>query len=814
MDASKSSVAFILCPLVAPLLVPAGTGAEIFILFTVDTETMASGDPDRNIWGKLPGHDAEHGIGRMMDLLDGRGAKGTFFVDVYEMPIHGEDAMAEVCREILARGQDLELHTHPGAMFGAAYVQSMDLPKQVEVLRRGAALIKEWTGAGTLAHQSGGYMANLDTVTACRQVGIAMEMSYNMAWPASRIGTSGLTQNAAFVREGVLCVPVTCYAQVGLDQWRSVRCLDIESSLPTEIQEVVVIGNWKDPADYRFPPDLVRRTREELGLRESVIAICFIANLGRERHLEPLLSAVEGDSRFACIVGGDGPQADLACEYANRSRNMVYLGHVPPARVPLLTAACDVVYYGFDRTNPNARWSAPNKLHEAIVAGKPILTGDFGEIGDVVRASGCGAMADTSTTEGVKPALDQLGAPDSLRAVANRVRSVCASGLSRDEAGRRIATCYAELTPNARPGSASESAAHRSGLAPAGAPRRDTAGSGPIYVIFTVDTEASSEGFGTVGGDIWGKLPGHTEQYGIGRIMDIFDRQGLKVTFFVDVYEAGTFGEQALAEVCRHIASRGHDVELHTHPHHMYDLACTSDGDLKMQIEVLHKGAEMIRQWTGQPVVAHRAGGYQGNYDTVTACRSVGIELEFSHNWGFHGEGFRHPPLTVNRAVVHEGVLCVPVTNYVQGRLGNWASVRILDIESSSAGEIRKVIADLRRQGVRTAVIMMHSLSLMRRGTRRGIPNPRVEQTMENLLRDSLTDPNVRIVSARELHEIFRKSPETLAGQDHLPTTGWWMTYCRAWQRLGEGWKNIAAALIPIAMVVCLIVAAALWMVR
>jgi glycosyltransferase involved in cell wall biosynthesis len=120
------------------------------------------------------------------------------------------------------------------------------------------------------------------------------------------------------------------------------------------------------------------------------------------------LAAVAADERFACVIGGEGPQAGLVRRYASESNRIIYLGHVPPDRVPLITAACDVVYYGFDETNPNARWSAPNKLYEAIAAGKPILTGDFGEVGDAVRSERCGVLTDTRTPEAIIRALEQI----------------------------------------------------------------------------------------------------------------------------------------------------------------------------------------------------------------------------------------------------------------------------------------------------------------------------------------------------------------------------------------------------------------------
>ena len=57
----------------------------------------------------------------------------------------------------------------------------------------------------------------------------------------------------------------------------------------------------------------------------------------------------------------------------------------------------------------------------------------------------------------------------------------------------------------------------------------------------------------------------------------------------------------------------------------------------------------------------------------------------------------------------------------------------------------------------------------------------------------------MRVVSAKELCGIFHENPNALLGSDALPTTGWWMTYCRAWQRLDEGWKNVAVAFVPVA---------------
>ena len=62
-----------------------------------------------------------------------------------------------------------------------------------------------------------------------------------------------------------------------------------------------------------------------------------------------------------------------------------------PPRSPHYTCASDVIYCGFDPAMPNFRFAAPNKLFEALAAGKPLITPDIGEIGDLVRGNGIAA---------------------------------------------------------------------------------------------------------------------------------------------------------------------------------------------------------------------------------------------------------------------------------------------------------------------------------------------------------------------------------------------------------------------------------------
>lgn len=318
--------------------------------------------------------------------------------------------------------------------------------------------------------------------------------------------------------------------------------------------------------------------------------------------------------------------------------------------------------------------------------------------------------------------------------------------------------------------------------------------SGPIHVLLTVDVESRRDGCPRR--DVWGELDDTSEPHGIGRMMDILDRHGVQGTFFVDVFAAARHGDEAIAAICREILRRKHDLQLHTHPKVAFGIENLQDADLATQVKILKQGADSVQQWTGASVVAHRSGNYMASVQTFEACSQAGIPLEFSYNAAWQLSQAAQAGITRNAPFAHNGVLCVPVSCHVEVALGRWTRMRFLDIESSSVAEIRKVVSDLRDHGVPTAVIMMHSFSFCRDGR----VNTRSEEVLETLLRYFTADSEVRLVCAKQLCDIWRAHPDAVAGPDYVPTTGYWMTYCRAWQRRREGWRNLAVALAPLAV--------------
>jgi len=174
------------------------------------------------------------------------------------------------------------------------------------------------------------------------------------------------------------------------------------------VQHSCVVGNWKDPDEFKFSQEVLEEERQRLHILNGQLVISFIANLGKERQLEQLVEVVKNTPQITLIVGGKGPSGGIVEDAAHQYSNIIYLGYVHPSRVPLYTAMSDIIFYGFDPMNPNSKFSAPNKLFEALAAGKAVLTGDFGEIGRIVKETECGLIIKKFTEEEIKKNLSIL----------------------------------------------------------------------------------------------------------------------------------------------------------------------------------------------------------------------------------------------------------------------------------------------------------------------------------------------------------------------------------------------------------------------
>lgn len=326
----------------------------------------------------------------------------------------------------------------------------------------------------------------------------------------------------------------------------------------------------------------------------------------------------------------------------------------------------------------------------------------------------------------------------------------------------------------------------------------------PTKVMVTVDVESYAHG--DPDKQIWGRQA--DGEHGIRRIMDLLDKHGLKGTFYLNVYEAAKHGEPTIAEVARVIHQRGHDLQLHTHPGPMFGFKNMQHANYAHQLEALVRGKALIQEWTGKKVIAHRAGAFAANLDTLRAAQTIGLVLDSSLSPTSQNTQLSRqlPPSNLPQRV--EGVVELPISYYSQFRFGNWHSFRILDVEASSLDEFKSVVRQFRDANAPVVNILMHSFSFVRFGK----ANPALEQRFEQLLMFLANEPGVEVVTVSELHPDWASQVTTLTqSAGPVPNTGLWLTYLRAVEHAGEGGANLAVASIPLVMLVAVVLVLMVW---
>lgn len=311
--------------------------------------------------------------------------------------------------------------------------------------------------------------------------------------------------------------------------------------------------------------------------------------------------------------------------------------------------------------------------------------------------------------------------------------------------------------------------------------------------LFTVDVETRSQG--EPNQDIMGIIPGYTEKYGIERMMDMLEAQQVRGTFFLNVYETAKYGEDTIAYAAQQIHSRGHDVELHTHPRPMFRFYGMSQAPFEQQSAILKRGISLLVGWIGKKVIAHRAGAFSANVDTLRAVESVRLLADCSLSPGSRVSVKLVNEIGATNLVRRVGKIWeIPVTYYSQLRVGPWQSRRILDIEGSSLPEIKRVTRWAIQQGLPTVCILMHSFSLCRHGR----PNWCVIRRFSALIAWLREQDGIEINTIEHVCQHLEvESILKLTSQE--PNTGILLMWNRALLSWNDGWRNLLVAIAGLA---------------
>ena len=226
----------------------------------------------------------------------------------------------------------------------------------------------------------------------------------------------------------------------------------IRSGVPEKL--VTMIPNGSDLDLFR--PDLDGSAcRHRLGLDNRFAAIYFGA-LGHANGLEYVIEAARilaerGKDHIALVLHGDGgkrPELEkIAHDY--KLTNVVFSNLVPDkAEVARLVAGCDVSMTIYQASREHT-WS-PNKMFDALAAGKPVLINVSGWLGDMVEDNNCGKCLDPHRPEMLADALEELAADAELcREMGKNARTLAEREFDRAKLADRLESVLLEAVKRA-----------------------------------------------------------------------------------------------------------------------------------------------------------------------------------------------------------------------------------------------------------------------------------------------------------------------------------------------------------------------------
>lgn len=219
-------------------------------------------------------------------------------------------------------------------------------------------------------------------------------------------------------------------------------------------EKVTVVTNASD-LDLFYPQKDGSAERERLGLGNRFAAIYFGA-MGQANGLDYALDAASELKRrhrsdIVIVLHGSGGRRDglKTRALAEGLDNIVFSNPVKTKeQMSRILAGCDVCMTIY-KASKEVTWS-PNKLFDALAAGKPVVVNVPGWLGDTVENNNCGIQTDPEDAEKLADALEKLADDYSFRRkCAENSRRLAEEEFARDKQTAKLEAVFRKLVLNA-----------------------------------------------------------------------------------------------------------------------------------------------------------------------------------------------------------------------------------------------------------------------------------------------------------------------------------------------------------------------------
>jgi len=179
---------------------------------------------------------------------------------------------------------------------------------------------------------------------------------------------------------------------------------------------------------------------------EADTCFTYVGILQPDRGIEQIIEAVS-PSGHKLILAGFGRLSSLCSKAAKKSSNIKFLGQISSYRRTLEVEGNSIAIIAlYDPKLPGNLLSAPNKLYEAMMLGKPLITTEGTLGGELVKEEGIGVVVPYGDVQALRDAFDYLKKNTQGRQeMGRRARLLYENLYSFEKQCKKIQNAYGEL---------------------------------------------------------------------------------------------------------------------------------------------------------------------------------------------------------------------------------------------------------------------------------------------------------------------------------------------------------------------------------
>jgi len=244
------------------------------------------------------------------------------------------------------------------------------------------------------------------------------------------------------------------------------------------------------------------------------------------------------------------------------------------------------------------------------------------------------------------------------------------------------------------------------------------------------------------------------------------------------VFEHCRFNKESVRYIPQYLEKKGHDVQLHTHPYWCYGREHMWQYSLPEQTNIIKEGRELLFEWLGRYPIAHRAGAYGINRDTIKALQANNMYIDSSMY-------FQHNNCKINwsknQLVEKNNVVEIPVTGFFRQKCITLGDYKLkyrkkfikTDIDWCTMDELVHFVRQAKNNNIKFMNLFIHSYSLLKHDGRFRHFKLDIKkgQTLSEFLKICTQDLGIHFITIQQFWNKYQKYPQQFLGNDFVPVS-------------------------------------------